>query len=66
MRISELHKAKVTVLEDHHPSYQVKCDVCAQEWSLLLNTKGTIRREEWKCLMCHPLKSWLDGLPAEG
>jgi len=61
MKLSELYKVKVTITETkHHPSYNVRCDVCGHEWNLLLNQKGKIRRGEWKCQMCHPPKSWLE------
>jgi hypothetical protein len=60
MKLSELHKVNVSIIEAklHYPVVLVKCDVCGHEWQMLMTAKGTIRRGEWKCQMCHPPKSW--------
>jgi hypothetical protein len=62
MKLSELHKVKVKILEDHKPVYKVKCEICDKEWSLILNEKGTIRYAEWQCPCCYPNKQYIEAM----
>jgi|WetSurMetagenome_2_1015567.scaffolds.fasta_scaffold1076253_1 hypothetical protein len=56
-----LKNVQVSVLSEiHKPSYPVKCESCGHEWSLLVSQKGFVRRGEWKCVMCHPPKRYLE------
>lgn len=59
MKISELPKVDVQVIQDNKPVYIVECQKCNSTWSILLTPKGTIPRGQWKCQMCHPPKSWI-------